>query len=253
MTYNLAPDAAPWFEHLTDSVDALANAAREWKLAAGAAELACEQSDPMRRVVHEGKVTGRPGPQAVGWRARPFTRSPHSRALYALERLHTEAKYRLRAEYAHAALLYASGAAWAVCRVRAGEQPDRVVLGVDDGDNGQRDLVPGELGARVEAFEADGYSHAAKLQAAYDRLLECLACGRHAEEIGEQEYVSERDDAEAAECWAVAEGTADAAYAYGALLRQALGFVLIGPREEHRKQLAARRAAEDAQSSEVAQ
>ncbi|MDQ0829509.1 hypothetical protein QF032_001353 [Streptomyces achromogenes] len=254
MTYNLAPGTAPWFEHLTDSVDALRNAAREWKLAAGAAELACEQSDPMRRVLHDGKVTGQPSPEAVGWNAKPFTRSPHYKAVYALERLHTEAKYRLRAEYQHAALLYASGAAWAVCRVRAGEQPALVVLGVDDeGDNGQRDLVPGDFGANIRTLETDGYSHADKLQAAYERLLECLAAGRHAEDIGNQDYVSERDDAEAAECWAVAEGTADAAYAYGALLRQALGFVLLGPREEYRRQLAARRAAEDAQSSEVAQ
>ncbi|AVV46432.1 hypothetical protein PYK79_45095 [Streptomyces sp. ID05-04B] len=258
MTYNLAPDNAPWFEHLTDSVDALGNAAREWGLAHRTAELAYEQSDPMRRILHDGKVTGQPGPEAVGWNAKPFTRSPHSKAVYALHSLYTEAMYRARAEYEHAALLYASGAAWAVCRVRAGEQPARVVFGVDDeGDNGQRDLVPGDFGVDVDAFEADRYSNARKLQAVYDRLLECLAAGRYAEDIGDQERVTEQEDAEAAECWAIAEGTADAAYAYGNLLRQALGFVLLGPRQEHRKQLAAAAeaatAAGSAPSSEVAQ
>ncbi|MDX2681074.1 hypothetical protein [Streptomyces soliscabiei] len=246
MTYNLAPANAPWFEHLVDSVYALGEAAREWKLACQTAEVAYEQSEPMRRFLHDGKVTGQPGPRAVGWNAKPFTRSPHSKAVYALHTHYMKAKYHARAEYEHAALLYASGAAWAICRVRAGEQPARVVFGVDDeGDNGQRGLVPGDFGAGIRALEADGYSNARTLQAAYERLLECLAAGRHAEEIGEQEYVSERDDAEAAECWAVAEGTADAAYAYGHLLREALGFVLLGPREAHRRQLAEARAAEE--------
>lgn len=242
MTYNLAPENAPWFEHLTDSVDALGNAAREWDLAHQGAELVHDQTDPMRRVLHDGKVTGQPGPEAVGWNAKPFTRSPHSKAVFALQRLYLEAVHRARAEYEHAALLYASGAAWAIRAVRAGEQPARVVFGVDDGE---RDLVPGDLDAGLDAFKADRYSKAEKVEDAYDRLLECLAAGRYAEEIGDQEYVSERDDAEAAECWVVAQGTADAACAYGHLLREGLGFVLLAPREEHRRQLAAARAAAD--------
>ncbi|MEH0547321.1 hypothetical protein QA802_30810 [Streptomyces sp. B21-105] len=253
MTYNLAPANAPWFEHLADGVDALGAAAREWKHAAAAAELAHARSEPLRRVMHDGRVTGQPGPDETGWNARPFNRSPHSRALYKIEHLYLDAMHRVRAEYGHAAMLYASGAAWAVCRVRAGEQPGRVVFGVDrEGDWGQRDLVPGDIGVDVEAFEADGYSKADKLQAAYDRLLWCITAGHHAEEIGNQEYVSERDDAEAAECWAIAEEGADAAYAYGLLLREALGFVLIGPRREHRKQLADKAAAAE-QPGEVAQ
>lgn len=251
MSYDLAPANAPWFEHLADSVDALGNAAREWKLAHQAAELAHAQTDPMRRVLHDGKVTGQPGPEAVGWNAKPFTRSPHSKAVFALEHLYLAAKYHARAEYDHAALLYASGAAWAIRSVRAGEQPARVVFGVDDeADNGQRELVAGDLAAGVDAFKADHYSKAHKLEDAYDRLLECLAAGRYAEDIGDQEYVSERDDAEAAECWAIAEDTADAAYAYGLLLREALGFVLLGPRETHRKQLAEQRAAQEQATAE---
>lgn len=251
MTYNLAPANAPWFEHLADSVDALGAAAREWKHAHQAAELAHAQSEPLRRVLHDGKVTGQPGPDETSW-TRPFTRSPHSRAVYRIERLYLEAKHHARAEYGHAAMLYASGAAWAVCRVRAGEQPGRVVFVMDrEGDGGQRDLVPGDLGVDVEAFEADGYSKADQLQAAYDRLLGCITAGHHAEEIGNQEYVSERDDAEAAEFWAIAEEGADAAYAYGLLLREALGFVLLGPRQEHRKQLADKAAADAEQLGEV--
>lgn len=254
MTHNLAPDSAPWFEHLTDSVDALGEAAREWKLACQAAEVVYEQTDPMRRILHDGKVTGQPGPEAVGWNARPFTRSPHSGAVYALHTLYLKAKHHARAEYGHAAMLYASGAAWAIRAVRAGEQPARVVFGVDD-DNAdrRRDLVPGDLDAGVDAFKADRYSNVHQLENAHDRLLDCIAAGRHAEEIGDQEYVSERDDAEAAECWAIAEGGADAADAYGRLLREALGFVLLGPREAHRRQLAEQRAAETDQSSGAAQ
>lgn len=243
---NLAPANAPWFEHLTDSVDALGNAAREWRLAHQGAELAHDQADPLRRVLHDGKVTGQPGPEAVGWNAKPFTRSPHSKAVFALQRLYLAAMHQACAEYEHAALLYASGAAWAIRAVRAGEQPARVVFGVDDeGDNGRRELVAGDIDAGLDAFKTDRYSKARKVEAAYDRLLECLAAGRYAEEIGDQEYVSERDDAEAAECWAIAEGTADAAYAYGHLLREGLGFVLLTPREEHRKQLAVARAEAD--------
>ncbi|MFD5251300.1 hypothetical protein ACFWM5_00455 [Streptomyces bobili] len=250
MTYNLAPTNAPWFEHLTDSVDALGEAAREWQLAASAAEVAHSQMDPMRRVLHDGKVTGQPGPDAVGWNARPFRRSPHSAAVYELQRLYLDARQRTRVEYEHAALLYVSGAAWAIGQVRAGAQPTRAMLPAED-DGRKRALVPGNLDAGVEDFKADRYSKARLLEDAYDRLLECLAAGRQAEDIGDQEYVSERDDAEAAECSAIAEGTADAAYAYGRLLREALGFVLLGPRQARLKQLAEQQAAERANQEQT--
>lgn len=250
MTYNIAPENAPWFEHLTDSVDALGEAARVWRIAARSAELAHEQTDPFNRVLHEGRVTGRPGPEATGWNARPFSRSPHSDAVSELERLYLDAKHQTRAEYEHAALLYASGGAWAIRAVRVGEQPTRPTFGVDrEGATGRGRLVPGDVGVDVDALKADCYGKASLLEGAYDRLLECLAAGRHAEDIGDQEYVSERDDAEAAECWAIAEGTADAAYAYGQRLREALGFVLLGPRENHRRQLAEQRAVEQAASA----
>ncbi|WP_340382262.1 hypothetical protein U5640_36230 [Streptomyces sp. SS7] len=248
MRYNLAPVNAPWFEHLADSVDALGEAAREWKLAHQAAGLAHEQTDPMRRILHDGKVTGQPGPEAVGFNAKPFTRTPHCAAVFELQRIYMEAKHHTRAEYGHAALLYASGAAWAIRAVRAGEQPARVVFGVEtEGDNGQRELVPDDLrlDAGLDAFDADRYSKADKLRAACARLTECLGAGEMAAAIGDQEYVSERDDADAAEAWAIAEGGPDAAYAYGHLLREALGFVLLGPRDAHRRQLAEQRAAQE--------
>ncbi|MCZ4609715.1 hypothetical protein O3S80_39305 [Streptomyces sp. Lzd4kr] len=254
MTYNTAPRDAPWFEHLTDSVDALGNAAREWKLAHQAAELAYERTDPMRRILHDGKATGQPGPEAVGWNAKPFTRSPHSRAVFALHTIYLKAKHHARGEYQHAALLYASGAAWGIRAVRVGEQPARVVFGVEtEGDNGQREFVPGHFDAGLDAFEADRYSKADQLKAACGRLMDCLGAFEAAEAIGGQEYVSERDDADAAEYWAIAQGTADAACAYGHLLREALGFVLLGPRQEYRKQLAAAREREQDMAGEVAQ
>ncbi|MFI1030769.1 hypothetical protein [Streptomyces sp. NPDC020951] len=256
MSYNLAPANAPWFEHLADSVDALGEAAREWKLAAAAAETAYEQADPLRRVLHDGKVTGRPGPNATGRHDRPYSRSPHNRAVFALQNLCLYARNRTRGEYEHAALLYASGAAWAIGQVRAGEQPAQVVFAVDGHDQA-RDLVPGDLDAGVGLFEADRYSKTSRLKAAYERLLDGLDARRTAEEIGDEEYVSEQDASLMFECWANAEHIADHAFAYGRLLQEALGFVLLAPREAHRKQLAdasaAASAAEAAQSEGVAQ
>lgn len=252
MSYNLAPANAPWFEHLTDSVGALGEAAREWQMAARAAEVAHEQMDPMRRVLHDGKVTCQPGPNASGWQGRPYRRSPHDRAIFALQALYLDARHRTRAEYEHAALLYASGAAWAIRAVRAGEEPARVVFDVD-GEDLARDLVPGDLGAGIDAFEADRYSNASRLKDAYERLLDGMTARHTAEQIADEEYVSEQDASLMFECWAAAEGTADNAFAYGRLLQEGLGFVLLGPRETHRRHLAAQRAAEEAQSSEVEQ
>lgn len=242
----MSTNPAPWFVRLVESVDALGEAAREWQLAHRAAAVVLARADPTRCYLSDGKVTGRPDPEAAGWKGRRFIRSPHERAVYALQDLYREAAQRTRGEYEHAALLFASGAAWAVRAVRDGGHPVRVVLAADR-DKGRsrshREFLPGDLDAALDAFEADGYYKAHRLRAAHSHLMDGLAARRTAEEIDGQEYVSEPDATTLFECWAVADGIADAADTYGRLLKEALGDVLAGPRAEHHRQLAAARDA----------
>lgn len=239
--YNLAPANAPWFEHLTDSVRALGEAAREWQLAATAATLAHAHADVQRHPWHQGKVTGQPSPEVRGWAGKPAERSPHMNAVFDLQRLYLNVKHDTARGYEHAALLFASGAAWAVRRVRAGHHPERVVFATDDTD--RRSLVPGTFNADLDALKEARLSTAGKLQKAHTRLQECLWARDVGEDIGSQDYVSDHEASDMHECWTLAEGIADAAYAYTLLVEQALGFVLLGPKEAHRKQLAAEKQA----------
>ncbi|MGI5443799.1 hypothetical protein ACQEV4_42605 [Streptomyces shenzhenensis] len=247
--YNLAPTRAPWFEHLTDSVRALGEAAHEWQLAARHAHLAHAQADVQRRILHEGKATGQPGPHVTGWKSAPLERSPHSHAVFDLQRLYLDLEHRTRREYARAALVFASGAAWAVQQVRAGAQPSRVVLELDDDD---RRLLPGSFDANLTALQADRYSKARTVGAAYERLTACLDAGDAAEAIATQDYIADHEASEMHEHMSVAEGAADAAYAYGLLVEEALSFVLLKPRAERRKQLAEQHAAQSSDADTTA-
>lgn len=246
--YNLAPENAPWFEHLEDSVRALGEAAREWKLAHQGATLAHAHVDTSRTLFHEGKVTGQPGHTDRGWLSKPFTRSPHSTAVFDLQRHYLNAVHFTQNGYEHAAMLYASGAAWAIRTVHAGETPARVVLSVEDTD--KRDLAPGSLNAGLDALKEARLSTVPKLEAAYKRLDDCLYARDVAEDIGSQEYVSDHEASEMHDCLTAAEDIADAAYAYGLLAEGALSFVLLGLRAAHRKQLAEQRAAEQIATTE---
>ncbi|WP_411090825.1 hypothetical protein [Streptomyces sp. 049-1] len=237
--YNLAPKNAPWFEHLTDSVRSLGEAAHEWKIAHTGAELAYTHAE--RGELHDGKVTGRPGPDAVVGPRRDGSRSPHVSASFALRRAAMNHMHHLGGEYRHTAMLFASGAAWAVRKVHLGERHDQVVFVVDDTD--RRDLTPGSTVIPDQAL--DRYSGASQLRAAHDRLTDCLLAGEHAEDIADQAYVADHEASQMFDLGVIAEGLADAAYAYGLLAERALQYVLLGPKQAHRDRLAEERAAQE--------
>lgn len=234
--YNLAPDNAPWFEHLTDSVRALGEAAREWQLADQAARLLEAGTDMERRILHEGKILVH-GPASRGWDAKPRKSGPHEHAVSDLGRVYMEHRFLTRRRYEHAAMLYASGAARAIAQVQAGEQPERVLFTLD------ADRTPVVGGYKIG--ELGNYVNAKKIAAAYEQVLRMDQAAEYAEEIAgrEDHEVSERDAGDMFEAGAYAQGLPDAAYAYGRLAEGALAYVLLGPKQEHRQQLAEQRAA----------
>ncbi|MDX3748701.1 hypothetical protein [Streptomyces sp. AK08-02] len=248
--YDLAPKNAPWFEHLTDSVRALGHAALEWQLAAQAAVVDHARADHPGLDHHDGRVTGVPAADAVGWRAKLHPVRPHAVAQRGLEKHYRDAMYATRHAYQDAARLYASGAAWAVREVQEGRQPERVEFAMTQGTDTLLVLTPGSERVGTEALTEARYSDAGKVQAAYKRLDDCLYAAQLAEDIGSQEYVADHEASAMHDAWTVAEGIADAAYDYGVVLEKALQFVLLGPKEEHRKHMAEQRAAEAAGTGE---
>ncbi|MGW0599931.1 hypothetical protein ACWD11_22645 [Streptomyces sp. NPDC002776] len=248
--YNTAPKHAPWFEHLTDSVRGLGEAAREWQLVAQAAVVDHARADHPGIGYHEGRVTGLPPADAVGWQARTTSHRPHLAAQRQVEKVYRDTMYAARAGYEDAARLYASGAAWAVRQVQEGMQPSYVELPQRQGTETMLVLAPCSDRVGTEALTAARYVDAAKVIAAYEALDRCLYAGQLAEAIGSQEYVADHEASQMHDAWTVAEGTADAAYAYGLVLERALQFVLLGPKEEHRKQLAAARAERETTGAE---
>lgn len=237
--YNLAPDNAPWFEHLTDSVRALGEAAREWQLADQTARLLEAGVELERRTLHEGKILVH-GPAARGWDAQPRKTGPHEHAVFDLQKIYMEHRFLTRRRYEHAAMLFASGAARAIAQVQAGEQPERVTFALD------ADRTPVVGGYAIG--DLGNYVNAKKISTAYAQVLRMDQAAEYAEEIAgrEDHEVTERDANDMFEAGAFAEGLPEAAYAYGRLAEGALAFVLLGPKQEHRRQLA---AARDAQST----
>jgi len=233
--YNLAPANAPWFEHLTDSVRALGEAAYEWQLADQTARLLESGVEIERRNLHEGKITVA-GPHTSGWESNPRQRGPHEHAVLDLQKIYMEHRHITRRSYEHAAMCFASGAAWAIAQVQAGEKPGRVRFRLDE----DRWPVPGR-------YEIDGlgnYVNARKIAAAYEQVLSMDVAGGHAEDLAGRDYVADHEAAEMFRAAEHAQGLPDAAYAYGRLAEGALAFVLLGPKDAHRKELAEQRAAE---------
>lgn len=230
--HNLAPANAPWFEHLVDSVRALGEAAREWQLADQSARLLEAGVELERRTLHEGKILVK-GPEARGWDSKPRRRGPHEHAVFDLQKIYMEHRFVTRRNYEHAAMLYASGAARAIAQVQAGEQPERVLFTLD------KDRIPVVGGYEISAL--GNYVGAKKLAAAYGQVLRMDQAAEHAEELGGREYVADHEASEMFEAAVFARGLPDAAYAYGRLAEDALSFVLLGPKETHRKQQRAAR------------
>ncbi|WP_435252068.1 hypothetical protein [Streptomyces tendae] len=251
MLYNPAPKKAPWFEHLTDSVRALGHAARDWQVAAQAAAADHARADHPGLTEHDGRVIALPPADAVGWNSRPHSPRPHSVAQRLLEKHYRDAMYATRHGYEDAARLYASGAAWAVRQVQEGKQPKHVEFATQpNADTPLLALTPGSYRVGTEMLTTGRYDQAAKVTAAYKRLDDCLYAGDVAEDIGAQDYIADHEASQMHDAWAVAEGTADAAYAYGLALERALQFVLLGPKETHRVLLAEQRAAQEQPATE---
>ncbi|MFG3426176.1 hypothetical protein [Streptomyces californicus] len=229
-----------WTESLFDSVYALHETAREYQLAHQLAQTQAATVDFARRVTHEGQITlaGLPN----GW-GRDSTRTPHGQALSGLHRLYSNLESETQSRYEEAALLYASGAAWAVRAVLRGEEPPRVVFQVDD----HRDPCPHAL----EIPGLDTYAEGPALDAAYAALVRCTQAAEYGEHLGDQDYVSDHEAGEMHRACAVADGTANAAFAYGLIAQRAVSYVLIGPRRARETELALARAA--AQTDQPAQ
>lgn len=242
MTHNMAPANAPWFEHLTDSVRALGEAAYEWQLADQTARLLEAGVDMGRRNLHEGKILVQ-GSAGRGWDSNPRRFGPHEHAVMDLQKIYMDHRHVTRRNYEHAALLFASGAARAIAEVRAGEQPPRVPFTLD------ADRTP--LIGGYQIGDLGNYAGRNALTAAYERVLRMDQAREDAEEIAgrDDHEVSERDAGDMFDGWAIAEGLPDAAYAYGRLAEGALRFVLLGPKDAHHKQLAQARAAQQATDS----
>ncbi|CBG73473.1 hypothetical protein SCAB_64701 [Streptomyces scabiei 87.22] len=250
MTYNLAPKGAPWFEHLTDSVRALGEAAREWQLADRAASLNEAHVGMERSVLHEGRTTHEPGPDTVPLHRRTYdNRRPHVSACYELQRLYREHRSRTRRGYRDTAMLYASGAAWAITQAQTGREPHQVVFTLDHYER----PAPIPHGYGIECLGP--YAGAKELAAAYEQLRSMHLAEDISEEIaGRPDHeVTERDASDMWEAGDYARGLPDAAYAYGRLLERALQYTLLGPKNAHRRQLAEQRAAEQAAAADEAE
>ncbi|MCM2390164.1 hypothetical protein [Streptomyces albipurpureus] len=229
------PPARPWFESLTDSVEALRETAGEWQLAHRAALLTQETVCFTRRQLHEGQTVRVRGD--LHERAWDHTRTsqPHGKAISALSRLYADQARRLEREYEDAALLYASGVAWAIRQVQTGAQPAHVQFDAD----GDGDPVPH---GRLEVTGIDQLSTAPRIKAAHDAVAHRQIAAEHAEELAGREYVSDHEASEYHEAVAASAGMSDAAYAYGQAAEGALRWVLLQPREVYARERAAAEA-----------
>ncbi|TXS55231.1 hypothetical protein [Streptomyces sp. t39] len=223
-----------WTDSLHDSVWSLYAAAHEYQTAARAAHVALQSVEIDRRQIHEGQVDA---VRLIGDRGDSQTRrrEPHQQAVFALHRQYGDIARGMDRRYQDAALLYATGAVWAVNAVLDGDTPPVVEFLRDE--NG--DLVH----RAVTLPTLDRYSEATALAAAYERLATCMDAERYAEDLAGADYVTEPEAAEMFRAGAEADGMADAAFAYGLAAQKAVSFVLNGPRRERERQLALARAA----------
>lgn len=215
--------ALPWFEDLTDSVTALREAAYDYKNAHRAALVLRDSVAIDRRRLEDGKATGQPGPEAQGWNARPITREPHANALFDLIDMFGTQAAQIAERFEHAALLYASGAAWAIRQVQQGATPSHVVFALSP----ERQLfLPGAL--EIEGI--DRYSEASKVAAAYQELTGRLRSAEYGEDLASQDNLADHEAGWMTDAWNDARGTGRAAYAYGLLAERALSYALLGVR-----------------------
>ncbi|MFC8859298.1 hypothetical protein [[Kitasatospora] papulosa] len=221
-----------WTDSLFDSVYALYETAREFQTAHRAAQLATQTVDYDRRQLHAGRMALEGRTNAYG---RTLTRAPHEDAASVLSRLYSTAESKAHRYYEGAALLYASGAAWAIRSVQSGNTPALVTFQIDD----HGDPIPHAL--NIPGL--DTYAGGPALDAAYDKVRDCLDAAGHAEDLAGRDYVADHEASEMFRAGDIASGLAEAAFAYGLLAQRAVSYVLLEPRRAHERELAAARAA----------
>ncbi|MGW3410294.1 hypothetical protein [Streptomyces sp. NPDC000888] len=214
--------ARPWYEDLTDSVTALREAAYEYKVAHRSSLVLRDSVAMERRRAEDGRVAGQPAPNAQSWAPAPRSREPHANAIFDLAATYGKLTATLQESFEHAALLFASGAAWAIRHVQHGNNPNGVLF--EAADTGR--LVPGAL----EITGLDRYNEQAQVAAAYENVASRLDSGMYGEELAEQDYLADHHAAEMHKAWAHAGGTGPAAYEYGLLGERALRYVLLPAR-----------------------
>lgn len=231
--------AQHWTDSLFDSVSALYETAREYQSALRAAQAAADTVNIDRRRNHEGRIALKGRTNAYG---RPLTCEPHTRALYDLGETYGKAASVMRSRYQEAALLFASGATWAIRSVQAGEKPAVVAFRVDeDGHPTPRSMFVGDL---------ENLASADALYTAYDAVRRCMDADEYGEELAGRDHVSEHEAGEMFHAHDIAAGLPQAAFAYGLLAQRALNWVLLEPRRARQTELALAHAAQADRPSE---
>ncbi|WP_329356938.1 hypothetical protein [Streptomyces anulatus] len=221
-----------WTDSLADSVYALYETANEYRNAYRAAQLQATTVDLIHRMTHGGRITLEGHPVVAD---RPLTHTPHGQALSTLSRLYGTVEAEMQSRYEEAALLYASGAAWAVRAVLRGEQPPHVVFQTTE----HGDPAPSSL--EIPGLET--WTDGPALDAAYDTVVRCTQAAEYAERLVDREPISDQEAAELHRAHREADGIADAAFAYGLLGQRAVSIALIEPRRARESELAQAHAA----------
>ncbi|MEU1496101.1 hypothetical protein [Streptomyces sp. NPDC005732] len=211
----------PWYEDLTDSVTALRDAAYEYKVAQRSAKSLCDSVSFERRRVQEGRIHALPQTARTEWVRKPQTRVPHETALFDLAKAYGQLAGNINGAFEQAALLFASGACWAITQVQHGATPDRVQFERDPQETSQ--LLP----RAFEIVGLDRYSESPKLAAAYERFAACRYAAEIGDDLADRDYLADHEASAMHDAFAHAEDTGAAAYAYGLLAERALNFALL--------------------------
>ncbi|MET9096199.1 hypothetical protein ABZX72_29390 [Streptomyces cyaneofuscatus] len=216
-----------WTDSLFDSVYALYENAREYQLAHRSAQLIAAQADFDRRKTSEGRI------ELVGHSAgygRPLLREPHPDALFALLGIYNEAATTMHRLYEEAALLFASGAAWAVRSIQLGHTPPVVSFQTDQYD------TPVEHQLSITGLT--NYAGAETLTASYELLAHRLAASERAVHLAGRGDLLDNEAGELHDAVDTAMGIADSAFAYGLHAQRALDFCLLEPRRAREREIA---------------
>ncbi|MFD4000882.1 hypothetical protein [Streptomyces rubiginosohelvolus] len=221
-----------WTESLFDSVYALYKTAREYQLAHRATQLLAAQAEFDRHKPHEGRITLE---RHAAGHGHPVMKEPHTDALFDLGRIHGDAASEMHRRYEEAALLFASGAAWAVRSVQLGHTPPTVTF--------QTDQYERPVQHRLSITGLTNYAGTELLNTSYELLVHRLSASDRAVHLAEQRNLVDHEAGEFHDAVDTAMGIADSAFSYGLLAQKAVNFVLLEPRRAREREIALARAA----------